>query len=406
MNQLKVISKMNSQIKTTRVVYPICRLALLILLQILFLDLGFSQVHAQGNLPPGDWIYKKGKSGNLEPEPFYPNHKRSDFVKGCENSPGIEKNLQQIGRFIPTAIMGNDSRCPFSFDENASEEDKALYGVGEIYDFSHKCVAKGGGVCGGTGHLVIDGDIAITAAHLFLNFVNGEKDKYVDGKGYKFSTKVWVPKELRKNLDEAYEWRSYEVQEVQFGSLNPREPTHKDYAFVKLKESVGASVGKKDPKGKVGKKIAVDSKYWPRPLPFKPLDEKRFSSPAQMVSLQEEGKAGDFIKNCEPFKIYKDPNSEVGPAYNNILIHDGDMLDSSSGSAIVVPDEQGVLTFAGVNVSDRLLPNASLTEGDFHIENRINKAVDGNSFYGEFMKFRGKFGRSETKQKPQPTGSI
>ncbi|MBK9039160.1 MAG: hypothetical protein IPL83_08360 [Bdellovibrionales bacterium] len=53
-------------------------------------------------------------------------------MKGCENSPANANDLQQLGRFIPTAIMGNDSRCPFFFDENASEEDKALFGVGEF----------------------------------------------------------------------------------------------------------------------------------------------------------------------------------------------------------------------------------------------------------------------------------
>ncbi|MBK8204778.1 MAG: hypothetical protein IPK68_21545 [Bdellovibrionales bacterium] len=62
---------------------------------------------------------------------------------------------------------GNDSRCPFFFDENSSEEDKALFGVGEIGDYSRKCRAKGGGICSGTGHLVMDGDILISAAHVF-----------------------------------------------------------------------------------------------------------------------------------------------------------------------------------------------------------------------------------------------
>lgn len=352
-------------------------------------------------LPPGDWIVNPKTK---KPEPFYPNHKKSDFVKGCENSPGITKNLQQIGKFIPTAIMGNDSRCPYLFDENASEEEKTLYGVGEFFDFSRKCVAMGGKTCAGTGHLVIDGDIAITAAHVFLNYNNGETDKYVDGKGYKFSTKVWIPKDLRKNSDEAYEWRSYEVQEVKFGSLNPLEPDHKDYAFVKLKESVGVSVGKKDANGKIGKKVGVDRKYWPKPLPFKPLDDKRFSKSAQMVGLHNEKRG--FYKNCEPFKIYKDPNSGLNVVADSLLALDGDTMDGSSGAAIAVPDENGVLTFTGVNVAERLLPTASDTEGDFHIENRINIAVDGNSFYEEFMKFRRKFGRGETKEKTQPTGSI
>ncbi len=397
---------MNFKIKTTMSVDPIYYLALLIFLESFCLGLGFSKAYAQSGLPPGDWIINS-KTG--KPEPFFPNNKKTDFVKGCENSPGIEKNLQQIGRFIPTAIMGNDSRCPFFFDENSSEEDKALFGVGEIGDYSRKCRARGGGICAGTGHLVMDGDILITAAHVFLNHIDGEIDKYSDGKGFKFSAKVWIPKELRKDPDVAYEWRSYEIESIQYGSLNPRELRHKDYAFVKLKEPVGVSVGKRDANGKIGKKVAVDRKYWPKPLPFKPLDDTRFSKKIEMVSLRDEnGKIKDssFYKNCEPFRIYRDPHSDLGPAIKNLLIHDGDMLDGSSGSALAVRDEQGVLTFTGVNVADRLLPGASLTEGDFHIENRVNFAVDGNSFYEEFINFRKKFGRSEPKKNGQATGSI
>jgi hypothetical protein len=406
MNQFKVIFEMNSQIKTTRDAGPFCRLALLMLLQILFLGLGFSQVQAQGNLPPGDWIINS-KTGN--PEPFYPNHKKSDFVKDCENSPGIEKNLRQIGRFIPTAIMGNDGRCPFFFDENSSEEDKALFGVGEIGDYSRKCRAKGGGICTGTGHLVMDGDIVITAAHVFLNHIDGEIDKYSDGKGFKFSTKVWIPKELRQDPDVAYEGRNYEIESIQYGSLNPRDPDHKDYAFVKLKEPVGVSVGKRDANGKIGKKVAVDRKYWPKPLAFKPLDDTRFSRKIEMVSLRDEnGKIKDspFYKNCEPFNIYRDPHSDLGPAVKNLLILDGDTLDRSSGSALAVRDEQGVLTFTGINVSGQILPTETETEGDFHIENRRNFAIDGNSFYEEFINFRKKFGRRELKKNSQATGSI
>jgi hypothetical protein len=305
--------------------------------------------------------------------------------------------------------MGNDGRCPFFFDENSSEEDKALFGVGEIGDYSRKCRAKGGGICSGTGHLVMDGDILITAAHVFLNHIDGEIDKYSDGKGFKFSAKVWIPRELRKDPDVAYEWRSYEIESIQYGSLNPRELLYKDYAFVKLKEPVGVSAGRRDANGKIGKRVSVDRKYWPKPLAFKPLDDTRFSKKIEMVSLRDEnGKIKDspFYKNCEPFNIYRDPHSDLGPAIKNLLIHNGDMLDGSSGSALAVRDEHGVLTFTGVNVADRLLPDASLTEGDFHIENRVNFAVDGNSFYEEFINFRKRFGRSEPKKNGQATGSI
>ncbi|MBK9039109.1 MAG: hypothetical protein IPL83_08105 [Bdellovibrionales bacterium] len=398
---------MNFKIKTTMSVDPIYYLALLICLESFCLGLGFSKASAQSGLPPGDWIINS-KTG--KPEPFFSDHKRTDFVKGCENSPANAKNLQQLGRFIPTAIMGNDGRCPFFFDENSSQEDKALFGVGEFFDFSRKCKAELGGICGGTGHLVMDGDVLITAAHVFLNHIDGEIDKYSDGKGFKFSTKVWIPRELRKDPDVAYEWRSYEIQEIQYGSLNPREPRHKDYAFVKLKEPVGVSVGKRDANGKIGERVSVDRKYWPKPLAFKPLDDTRFSKKIEMVSLRDEnGKIKDspFYKNCEPFNIYRDPHSDLGPAFKNLLTHNGDMLDRSSGSALAVRDEHGVLTFTAVNVADLLLlPDASETEGDFHIENRVNFAVDGNSFYEEFINFRRKFGRSEPKKNGKAAGAI
>jgi hypothetical protein len=129
-----------------------------------------------------------------------------------------------------------------------------------------------------------------------------------------------------------------------------------------------------------------------------------------MVGMRESEngkiKESPFFKNCEPFNIYRDPHSDLGPAIKNLLIHDGDMLDRSSGSALAVRDEQGILTFTGVNVADRLLPDASLTEGDFHIENRVNFAVDGNSFYEEFINFRKKFGRSGPNKNGKATGSI
>jgi len=82
------------------------------------------------------------------------------------------------------------------------------------------------------------------------------------------------------------------------------------------------------------------------------------------------------------------------------------MLDRSSGSALAVSDEQGILTFTAVNVADQLLPTETETEGDFHIENRRNFAIDGNSFYEEFINFRRKFGRTDPKQNGKATGSI
>ena len=382
------------------------RLSILTALFVFLFPICFSMAGSNRSLPPGDYIFNS-KSGDYEP--FYPDSERkvTDFVSDCDNSPGLQRNADQLG-FIKTAIMGKDNRCPFFFDENANEEDKALYGVGEIFDFSRRCHARGGGICSGTGHLVIDEDFMITAAHVFLNHIDGEKDKYSDGKGFKFSAKVWIPEKLRKKSDEPYEWRSYEIQEVQYGSLNPRDPDHKDYAFVKLKEPVGVLVGKKGAQGKIGKKVVVDRRYWPKPLPFKPLDDSRFSKPIQMVSLADQNskiKDSPFYKNCKPFRIYTDPHSHLGPAFSNVLIHDGDTLDGSSGSALVVPDEQGVLTYNGVNIGGQILPTETEEEGNFHIENRRNFAIDGNSFYDEFMRFRRKFGRSESNKMARSSGS-
>ncbi|MCB0385389.1 MAG: hypothetical protein KDD43_08355, partial [Bdellovibrionales bacterium] len=35
--------------------------------------------------------------------------------EGCDNSPGLAKNLKQFGQVIPAAIMGRDSRCPLPY---------------------------------------------------------------------------------------------------------------------------------------------------------------------------------------------------------------------------------------------------------------------------------------------------
>ena len=46
--------------------------------------------------------------------------------------------------------------------------------------------------------------------------------------------------ELRQKASKAYEFWEYEVEEMQFGSFDERPNVGKDYAFIKLKEWVGA----------------------------------------------------------------------------------------------------------------------------------------------------------------------
>jgi len=96
-------------------------------------------------------------------------------------------------------------------------------------------------------------------------------------------------------------------------------------------------------------------------------------------------------KNCEPFKFYKVP--QRGHTLNDhpgTIIHDGDTLDVSSGSALVMLVD-GKPHFTGVHEGS--YPGGVSDEGEFDLYRRGNFGVDSNSFYEEFMAFRRKWGR-------------
>ena len=359
-------------------------LSILTALFVFFFPVCFSMAGSNRPLPPGDYIFNS-KSGDYEP--FYPDSERkvTDFVSDCDNSPGLQRNADQF-EFIKTAIMGKDNRCPIEYGPGASNEDKAFYGTGVLFDYSGECRNLQGARCSGTANLVIDGDIAISAAHVFRDERSG---RYVDGKGYQFTIKVWVPPELRLDPNQAYEPRWYEIEEVTYGSLNPNDFPTKDYAFIKLKERAGKVVRKRTRDGKlVGKSVKVSDRYLVKPLPFKPLDQKKKKKNASIMGFHQD-RGAVAQKNCAPSRIMKS-----GKHGQEVLLFNGDMVSMSSGSAIAVPDEDGNLTFAALNIGD-VLPEGQteFDQIDFDPNGRYNVALDGDSFFDEFLAFRRKYGR-------------
>ncbi|MCB0362755.1 MAG: hypothetical protein KDD35_08530 [Bdellovibrionales bacterium] len=331
--------------------------------------------------------------------PFYSDGKRrTDFVSGCGEIPVFQKNVEQF-RFIEAAMMGKDDRCLLRYGQDADEKDKALYGVGQFYDAGGKCASIEGNKCSGAGHLVLDQDMVITSSHLFLD---ERSNKYTDGEGFQFWIKVWIPVALRENPQVAYEFRPYEVEKVEIHRKSKWDPKSKDFAFVKLKEKVGERVGRKLGKNKYGKKKEVDKSQLVKPLPFKILGDDRFQKDALMAAFHIDKDNGNVAyKNCVPFGIRQDPDFE------GQLNHDGDMVDLSSGAAIAIPDERGILTFAGVNVTDMMLPGQTQFDNlPYDYPNRYNIAVDGNAIYSEFMRFRRQFGRSSTVPEWMNNGQI
>jgi len=197
----------------------------------------------------------------------------------CSNSPGLKKSLRNFEGFTltPAKIMGKDSRCPLPYGKKANSVDKMFYGVGAFLyiDKDRACQSIVGNPCRATGHLVADGDIVITTAHTFRDDNTGSRlsNKQII-KGFRYYAKVWVPRGLRRTVS-PYEFREYEIEEVQFGNDDEYANRGKDYAFVKLKERVGEWIGKLDAKGnkieKYGRRKVPQSKLVP-PLPFKKFD--------------------------------------------------------------------------------------------------------------------------------------
>ncbi len=180
-------------------------------------SLSFSPVAsiAQSNpsLPPGDYVYNP-TTGSYVPFGGDPNRKRTGFVEDdysgrsagqkdtsygnfgqdCENTPGLSKNarqIEQVGRFIKTKIVGKDDRCPLRYGPDATDADRAMYGTGQIFDDEGQCGPKVKGVskCTGTGHLVHGTDMVITSAHIF-RYGDNKEHQADPKKGFTFTTRV------------------------------------------------------------------------------------------------------------------------------------------------------------------------------------------------------------------------
>ncbi|MBK7845095.1 MAG: hypothetical protein IPJ71_15665 [Bdellovibrionales bacterium] len=103
-----------------------------------------------------------------------------------------------------------------------------------------------------------------------------------DWRGFRFSIKVWSPKEFRMNPKIAYEYRSYEIEDIYFGTNNPQDVDLRDFAFVKLKEPVGRTIGKSDLNGgNLGEKV-MNSNNLIQPFQFRKLGSKKTGKKAHM----------------------------------------------------------------------------------------------------------------------------
>ena len=204
-----------------------------------------------------------------------------------------------------------------------------------------------------------------------------------------------MPQKLRKNVSKPYEFREHEIEEVQFGNFNEMESdsSHKDYAFVKLKERVGQLVRRADGQGREsGHRQKVPQSRLIQPLPFKKFDREKIPNVGMYVGFQKD-KKWEVQKNCEPFKFYQAPQGEghnlsLSPG---TILHDGDTTNRSSGSALTLLID-GQPHFTGVHVGS-YSSGAINSEEDFDLYRRFNYGVDSNSFYEEFMAFRQKWGR-------------
>jgi hypothetical protein len=302
-------------------------------------------------------------TGSYVPFGGDPNRKRTDFVEdgssgrfagqtdssygnfgqGCENTPGLSKNARQIervGRFIKTKIIGKDDRCPLRYGPDATDADRAMYGTGVIYNVNSVCKDKDKmdlDYCTGrgTGHLVHGTDLVITNAHIFRY---GKKNQFqADPRnGFEFYTRVWSPK------TKGYVIRHFKIKEVFFGTTDLVRSPEKDYAFLRLEEPVGEVVDG----------LPVPKKYQIRPLPFKVVDKSKAPNAALTVGYNRE--ISDFSKNCAPFSLTNATNNIRLPENRtdhpeNLYFHNGDTISGASGSAIALLDESGKPYYAALN---------------------------------------------------------
>ncbi|MBK7842089.1 MAG: hypothetical protein IPJ71_00120 [Bdellovibrionales bacterium] len=288
--------------------------------------------------------------------------------------PSLETKAQGAGwQFLNTSILGEDSRCPLPYDSKASKLDRMFYGVGIILNTSGSCRTESHSRCQGTGHLVVDRDLVVTAAHIFRDFRSKRNDSWKD---FVFYIKIWIPEKLRKIPTEAYEFRGYEIRNIYFGTESGFTGHGMDYAFIQLSSSVSEQV----------EGISIPEEQWIQPLSFRGNHWKTLSNIAMSVGFHWDK---DWVpqKNCSPFRLYEfDKNHPfVHPAQRrNLLMHDGDLVENSSGSAITLLNETGnpeLVAIAAGQVT-------SSEKGDFDKETRFNFAIDANGFYQEFVRFR------------------
>ncbi len=385
-----------------------------------FASLPFSLVasvaQSSTGLPPGDYSY------HPETDSYVPfggdpkNNKRTGFVEDrssgpsagqtdssysnfgqddCENSPGFSKNarqIEQVGWFIKTKIIGKDDRCPLRYGPDSTDADRALYGTGEVLDRDRICQSRSKNKCSGTGHLIGDStDIVVTSAHVFQY---GDKGELMADprKGFTFTTRVWSPKV------KGYVIRRYKVKDYKFGTANPDKYPDLDYAFLRLEEEAG----------KVVDGLTVPKVYQIKPLPFKLVDEGT-KSPNVAMTAGYNADTNDFSKNCAPFSLNTMPSDHpylvgtinVNPG--NLYVHNGDTMGGSSGSAIARLDEKGHPYFAAVHRGWIENTHSGRSESDrgqsssVNVEiasssrdgggDGVNIAIKAGSFYREFMEF-------------------
>lgn len=314
----------------------------------------------------------------------------------CENNPGLRKNLEQFGRFIPAAIMGNDDRCPLSYAPNAPEIERQFYGVGALNYLANdgRCLGRNGKPCVSSGQLVIDRDIAIVSAHGFRDARTGARlSREEILKGFKFTVKVWVPPSVRYKSNEEFEFRDYDIEDVEFGgSSNEEIEKETDYAFIKLKRPVGELVGPADDNNyeDMSKALRVPTNRLIEPLPFRRFERSTVPNVVMTVGFQMD-KGDDVQKNCTPFKLHSPPAGNPLANRRGMLIHDGDTNGAASGSALTVL-VNGRPHFTAIHTG--AWGSSNPHSGSFDPHSRFNYAVDGQSFYDRFVQFRRRFGRN------------